>query len=229
MIENFFAPQNLPFLIAFGLLGLIFVLELLSLATGAGIFSFLDGLLPDIGLDADADLDVSAAAEGTTFFQGILAALNLGKVPAVFSLIAFLFLFSCIGFNVQLVLAETGVGRLHPLLAAPAVFFVTLPFLRWANAILAKLLPKTETSIISEEQLIGLVGFVTVGTMTHNKQAEVRVKDLLERLHYVQAVSDSPESTFKQGDAVLLAGRRGYLFTVIPVTNPNLEERTTAQ
>lgn len=228
MIENLTAHENLIFLISLGMLGGLFVIELLALLSGMEVFGFLDGALPDlgdIGVDADigADIDPSAASVGSSFLQGALAMLNLGRVPAIFSLLVFLFIFPFIGLNMQLALAEAGIGRLPLLVATPIAFIAALPCLRWANAILGKILPKDETSAISEKELVGRVAIITIGTVTHNRQSEARTEDQYGHHHYVQVVSDDEADTFKQGDHVLLAGRRGTLYTVIPVSNPNLE------
>lgn len=226
MFENLVAYENLPFLISLGALLLIVIIETVSLLIGGDVFGFLDSGMPDVGVDVDPGLEVdpSAAAVGSGVFHHLLAIFHLGKVPAIFSLMSFLFIFPFVGYNLQLLLVEVGVGRLPLFLATPAAFFPALLGLRWANQLLARILPRDETTAVSGEELIGRVAVITIGTVTHTRQSEARTEDQYKHHHYVQVIADNEGDTFRQGDHVLLAGRRGSLYTVIAVRNPNLEE-----
>ncbi len=218
MWDNLVAPENLPFAIALGMLFFIFMVELISFIAGANVFSFMDGIAPDFDVGFDADVDFGALGP----VQAALSFLNLGKIPVVFSLLLFLFFFSCIGYNLQLILHEMGVERLPWWLASPIALIACVPIVRYGNAALAKILPKDETSVISGREHIGRIAQITIGTATNDRPAEARVQDHLERTYYVQVVADVPGETFSQGQDVLIVGRRGYLYTAIANTHPNL-------
>jgi len=250
MIENFTAPQNLPFAVALGLMLVLGLLQTLSLLMGLGIFDMLDDILPDVdldvdagdagldvdidadvGLDADVDVDVDVDADAGdvpelehSIVGQFFGWLNLGRVPFIVSLIAFLFLFSFVGFKLQALIAWFADGHSLPAYAAaPVAFIVSLLPLKWANAILGRILPHDETMAVSRDTYIGRVAVITIGECTYDRAAEVKLRGPLGRTHYVMAIADVEDGSFKQGDTVLIVGRRGEKFTVIGVENPNLE------
>lgn len=145
---HFLAADNVVFLVALGLFLVLGVLQVVSFVLGASIFSFVDHHLPD------ADLDVGAPTSG---FEAFLSFLGLGKVPFAISMFLFLFLFSCVGFNLQLVLAATSIGRLSALPASLVALVVTLPLLRWVSSGVARILPKDESLSVSEETFMGKI------------------------------------------------------------------------
>lgn len=233
MWEHLTAPQNLLFGISLIFLLALFTLQLIGQLVGTELFAWMDSItpdLPDLGVDLDLDLDVDLDAAGSVgaggFIDHLFALLNLGRVPIVISLIVFLFLFSCIGYNLQFVLHEMGIPYL-PLLGASAISLAaTLPLLRFSNAGLARILPKDETQAVSEETFIGRVATITIGTVTTERQSEARLVGPLGRTHYIQVIADNEGVEFHQGDEVLVVGRKGALFTIIAVNTPSLRSDT---
>lgn len=225
MIDNFAAPENLPFAVALGMMFLIGGLQTFSLLAGISLFGWIDSLLPDFDLpDAGADLEgaIDAAAHGS-WIGDIFAWLNFGKVPAIMTFLLFLFLFACIGFNLQLFIASLGLGLLPAAVAAPLSFIACIYPIKWGNAIMARVIPKDETMAVSRQTFVGRVATITIGTATHTRAAEAKLKGPLGRTHYIMVLADSEGIEFKQGDPVLLVSAREATFTAIPVSNPNLQ------
>jgi hypothetical protein len=226
------APENAAFGIALILLLALFALQLVGLLLGSELFAWMDSAVPELPeLDLDLEVDVQAAASAGSggFVDHLFAFLNLGRVPLIISLLAFLFFFSCIGYNLQFVLREMGLP-LMPLLGASAISFaVSLPLLRLSNAGLARVLPKDESAAVSPDTFVGRVAVVTLGTVTAQRQSEARLTGPRGRTHHVQVIADSEGMEFHQGDEVLLVSRQGPRYAVIPVENPRLHPDTFAR
>ena len=178
-------PHNSVFAAAFVLLLCFALLEGISLILGLGISDFLSDLLglPD-GADSVPDTSTEAASG---VVSPLLSWLEIGKVPVLVSLCAFLAAFSITGMLLQQFLVLIGPGPLLPVVAAVVAFFAALPVLKFANRLLARLLPQDETSAFPPDLLIGRVGVVTIGTATAGRAAEVKVTGPDGRCHYVMA------------------------------------------
>lgn len=204
----FFEPHNSIFAAAFVVLLCLALLEAVSLLLGLGASHFLSDVLNLPDADGDGAPDAGADADGQAdsgFLHGFLSWLEIGKVPLLISLSAFLAAFSIGGMTLQQALISLGVGPWPPVAAAAAVFFLGLPALKLSNRLLAKLWPKDETSAFSPEQFIGRVGMVTIGTATGERPAEVKVVGPDGRAHYLMTVvSGEP---VPQGGEVLILER----------------------
>jgi hypothetical protein len=235
MFAHFTAPENLPFAVALGLFFLIGILQTVSLLTGLSLFGWLDDLIPDfdtdlpgeLSLEADAGVEAEAeVGEGMaehSWVADVFAWMNFGRVPFGISFLLFLFLFSCIGYNVQLALSGSGIGLLPAAIIAPLALVAAVFPLKWGNALLGKILPKDETNAVSSHSYVGRVAVITIGEATHKRAAEAKLKGPLGRTHYVMVRADREEAHFKQGEHVLLVGEDGGEFTCIAVSNPNLD------
>ena len=224
MLEHFTAPENIFFAIALGILLVLFVVEMISLLAGVNTFGFLDNLLPDFDADIDLDVDPKMQPISTPALESIFGLLGLGKVPFILTFILFLFLFSCIGYNLQYILNNVGIGYLPSWIATPIAFVGTMPILGAGNRLIAKVIPQDETQSVSSKSFIGRTATITLGEVTFDKQSEAKLEDQFNRTHYIQVVSDLKADRFQRGDLVLVVGKRGSLFTVIDITNPNLED-----
>ncbi len=222
MIENLLAPENGVFLVTLCLFLLIFLVQAISVIIGMEPFGFMDGLLPDIDIEVEADLDLGDAPG---FIDSVMSMLKLGRIPFIFTFILFLFLFSIIGLYGQMAFYEVSGSRLNWFLATGGAFVVTIPLLRIGNGILEKILPKDETAAISADTFVGRMATVLIGTATHERAAEAKVVGPDGKTHYINVVADNEGKSFKQGDHLLIVGRRTEgVFTVIENKNPLLEE-----
>jgi hypothetical protein len=210
-------PDNLLFSGALLLLLVIAAIEMVSLLTGAGLFDFLDDLLPGF---ADSSVD----AEGSVpIADALLGWLNLKKVPFIIGLLGFLFLFGAIGLKLQLLWASIFGGGAPYWISIPLILALVLIPLRLLNRVLSCLIPKDESMAVSPDRFVGRVAVITIGEACLGKPAEAKLVGPLGRTHYVMVEPDESGVSFPQGSQVLIVGRKGSHFSVISITNPNLK------
>ena len=205
------APETEIFGIALALMLLLGALEILSMLLG-GASEWLDNLLPDNladGAHAEVGLD---AADGVVV--RFLSWLYVGKVPVLMLLVVFLAVYGLVGYVFQTAFAAVFGAYLNGTLAAVAVWFLSLPLVRATAGGLYKILPKDETSAVSQDTLIGRVGVIVIGQARTGSPAQVRVKDGFGQTHYVMVEPDG-EGVLKQGEAVLLVSLEGNTFKAI--------------
>lgn len=197
------APQNIPFMIALVVMGMLFVLEILSLVMG-GINDWIDGLLPD-GLIEPAHPEMGLDAVDAGGFVRFLSWLYVGRVPLLMLMVLFLTVFGLLGLLVQSLLYAVLGFYLPSVIAAILTIFISLPIVQIFARGLYKILPKDETSAIDSSQLIGRIGVIVIGSATPTQSAQVRVKDTHGQTHYVMAYSD--DGQIGQGETVLLVAQ----------------------
>jgi len=189
----FTSPETLPFGVALAVLVGLAIGEGIGAFVAASPSAWLDDLLPDRDLDHDGAVD------------GPLGWLHVGKVPLLVLLILFLFGFALCGYLVQMFARGVFGGF------APA----------WI-AVLPAIVPKDESSAVSELSLIGRAGLVTAGTARSGLAAQVRVRDALGRAHYLMVEPDLPDDTFPEGTAVLIVKKVGAIYRGIRNPHPDL-------
>ena len=129
-------------------------------------------------------------------------------------LVVFLAVYGLVGYVFQTAFAAVFGAYLNGTLAAVAVWFLSLPLVRATAGGLYKILPKDETTAVSQDTLIGRVGVIVIGQARTGSPAQVRVKDGFGQTHYVMAEPDG-EGVLKQGEAVLLVSLEGNTFKAI--------------
>lgn len=195
-MELFFHEQTWLFSAAIGLVLALGVMESIGLLLGHGGLSgwFEHGL----------DLHGADLADG-----GVLAWLHLGKVPLTILLILFLSAFGLAGFLAQ-ILARALLGQFLPLpIVAAGAVMLALPAVRGLGGLLARILPKDQSSAVSPDELVGRIAIVTTGTARSGFAAEARVKDGYGTTHYVMVEPDTAGDEFPSGTEVLLLRRVG--------------------
>lgn len=199
-------PETWPFAAALAVLVGLAVIEGLGLLIAHSPSSMIDSLMPDM---------VGAA-------DGPLGWLHLGKVPALVLLILFLAGFAITGYLIQGISYKVA-GVMWPAwaVAIPAVFagFATVKAL---GALLARIMPKDETSAVSELSLIGRAGVIVRGHAKMGAAAEAKVRDMHGRPHYVMVEPDFEDQVFAEGSEVLLVKKVGVSFRCIRNPHPEL-------
>jgi hypothetical protein len=209
-VDLFLAPENVPFGVAFGVLIGLAIVEGIGAFIAASPSALLENLLPDKDLDGDGIID------------GPLGWLHVGKVPLLVVLILFLFGFSLCGYVVQ-VFARGILGNYLPTwIAVVPSFFMGLTTVRGLGALIAHIVPKDETSAVSDQTLIGRAGIVMGGTARFGLAAQVRVRDAHGRAHYLMVEPDMAEDEFPEGTAVLIVKKVGALYRAIRNPHPDL-------
>jgi Protein of unknown function (DUF1449) len=202
------ADQNLPFGIGFALIVGIAVVEGVGMLVSMSPSNFLDNLVPDVAGDSGLDR--------------VLGWLHLGKVPALVILLLFLTGYTVFGYSLQMV-SHGLFGNYLPvwiagLLAVPS----GLATVRGLGALVAHIIPRDETSSVSEQTLLGRVGVIVTGAAKRGLAAQARVKDSLGRTHYLMVEPDLDDEVLDEGTHVLIVRKVGAFYRCIANPHPSL-------
>jgi hypothetical protein len=208
------APETLPFGVALGVLVGLAIIEGIGAFTSVSPSQLLDSLLPH---PPSAEAPDHPDASG-----GVLGWLHLGKVPLLVILILFLMGFSLGGYVLQL-FSHSLFGRfVSPLWICPPALFIGLTTARSLGALVAHIIPRDESSAVSELALIGRAGVVMGGVARQGMAAQVRVRDLHGRTHYLMVEPDAPDEEFREGTPVLIVKKSGAIYRGILNPHPDL-------
>lgn len=202
------APETLPFGVGFALIVGIALLEGLGMLLSMSPSDWLNDLLPDI--DGDAGLD------------RVLGWLHIGKVPALVLLLLFLGGYTLFGYSLQM-LAHGLLGGYLP--ALPAVLLAVpagLATVRALGTLIAHIVPRDETSAVSEQSLLGRTGVVIGGVARKGLAAQARVRDAHGRSHYLMVEPDLDGDVFAEGTQVLIVSKTGAFYRCIANPHPDL-------
>lgn len=212
------AGPNLPFSVALAMMLIMAAIEGVGFLMGLGGFHFLDGIAHALHFD---HADASELA-GMSLADRFMGWLQFGRVPVLILLVVFLTSFGVIGLALQGA-AVHYTGHLLPGLLASAITFpVALPPVRWFGGMLAKVLPKDETYVVSQDALVGRIATLVLGTSRQGSPAQARVRDEHATSHYVMVEPDDPNEAFAQGEQVLLVSRHGSTYRAIRNTNASM-------
>lgn len=210
LFSLFTAPETLPFGVALGVLMGIAVIEGLGAFVAASPSAWIEDLLPDDGIDGDGSI------------AGPLGWLHVGHVPILVLLILFLLGFALGGYFLQ-ISARALLGAYAPawLATIPAVF-VGLFTVRGLGALIARVVPKDETSAISNQSLIGRAGIITGATAKTGLAGQLRLRDAHGHVHYLMVEPDVDGEEFPEGTAVLIVKKVGAVYRGILNPHPDL-------
>ncbi len=207
-MDAFFAPEVWPFSLAVMLLAIFAVVETLAVLGGVSASHWLDG--------AAAGLDHT---EG--FASAVLSWLHIGKVPILALLVMLLTSFAVIGFILQFAVNGTSGYFLPAPLAAGISLVGGISIVRVFGAGLSKIMPKDETTAVSDASLVGRIAVVVIGTASQGNPAEARTRDEHGHTHYVMVEPEEPDHKLESGSSVLLVRQvSGRLFRAIPNPKP---------
>lgn len=216
MIHFLLAGENLPFTIALALMLGIGTLEMVFSLFGPGLSHLIEAGMPD--LDHDYHVDATGIEEVTPLSR-LLTWLRLGQVPLLMLFVIFLTGFGLAGLAIQFA-SWSLLNLLQPAwLVSVAAFFAAVPCVRVGGGWLGRLMPKDETTAVSEETFVGRIAIITSGTARRGLPAEARLQDQYKQSHYILIEPDEENETFAAGTAVLVVKREGNIFRAI--INPN--------
>lgn len=202
----FMVPQTMPFGVA------LLILIGLGVIEGIGVFTALS---PSQMFDQHFHLD---AAE----IDGPLGWLHVGKVPLLVLLILFLLGFAIGGYLIQIFSFSLLGAYIPAWLAILPAALIGLSTVHGMGSLLGHIIPKDETSAVSEQTLIGRAGVVVTGTARQGMAAQVKVRDQHGNYHYLMVEPDDADDTFAQGSEVLIVKRHGALYRGIRNPHPAL-------
>jgi hypothetical protein len=200
-------PHNLPFLIAFGALAVIALLQVTGVSEvieGAGEFDSPDGL------------EMGGLGEALT------ALLGLGRVPMLIWLAALLFVFAVVGVIGQSVLTSMLGAPLSAGWAALAASAAALPLNSLAMRPLGAIMPKDETTAIDLDDLVRRDAEIQIGTARTGSPARAKVIDVHGQAHFVMVEPHDQTLALNAGDTVLLVRREGQTFYGVHYESPLL-------
>ena len=205
-VSAVFAPELWPFSLAVALVIGIAAAELAALLVGTS-FLHWQGDFAD-----QPDLP-----------DGALGWLHFGKVPLLAILVIFLTGFALTGFVAQFA-ARAATGLFLPVLLAAAPAFVAAVLgVRVLGGAIGRIIPRDETTAVSDASLVGRIGNVVIGTARAGTPAQARVRDEHGASHYVMVEPEAPDQVLESGASILLvrhlSGRR---FHAIPNPKPEL-------
>lgn len=197
----FIETDNLFFVLGYGVLGLMFLIELVGLLIG---FSFLN-----IG---DGDTDI--AADG---LSGALSWFNLDKVPFIIWLSTLIFFFSSCGLAVNYIAESIFGGLLPTFISVPSAIMLGLFVTKFACRLIASLIPKNESYDISVNEFSDYVATVTTGTATQKLAARASFVDKHNTRHSI-LVKPLPEAEdLKPQQQVVLIELKGNIWLATPL------------
>ena len=209
MITSLFtAPETWPFGVAFALIVGIALIEGLGMLVSLSPSNWLDDLLPDI--DGDTGLD------------RVLGWLYIGKVPSLVLLVLFLMGYAIFGYSLQKVAHGLLGGYLPVWLAGLVAVAPGMATVRSLGALIAHIIPRDETSAVSEMSLIGRHGIVSAGAARRGLAAQARVRDAHGRTHYLMVEPDLDDEVFDEGAQILIVRKAGAFYRCIANPHPGL-------
>lgn len=207
MVSFLFYTENILFTSAIILMIFISLLEGLLVVLGMGLSDALDNLIPDFELEMQLDTDYSLSK----FFGWI----RLKRVPFLMLLVIFLASFGLSGLILQYISYKLTGSLFFAFIIVIPAFIFSLFSLRVIGGIVAKILPKDETSSISKQELIGYVATITLGKAKKGSPAEAKIKDKYGQTHYFMVEPENEDDIFNQGDRVLISNQNQKVFFAI--------------
>jgi len=206
----FTAPETVPFGVAFAVILGIAVLEGVGAFTAGSPSQWLEDLLPVKDVDGDGIAD------------GPLGWLHIGKVPLLVLIILFLLGFALGGYALQMVVKGAFGGYAPALLASVPALLVGLSTVRGLGALIVHIIPRDETSALSEETFIGRAGVLMGASASAGKAGQVRLRDAHGRSHYLMVEPDIEGEMFDAGAQVLIVKKVGATYRGIRNPHPGL-------
>jgi hypothetical protein len=204
------SPGYQPFMIAGLVMTGLVLIETISLVAGFSL-----SFLIDQSLDVEAYSGHHADIGDTSFLGGLLGWINPGRVPALILIITGLAAFAVIGFVIQ----AFAIGlwtTLPALVASVPAALLAVPVTRSVTRLVSFIIPREETYVVSNDDLIGRVAEVTLGPLDQGPAGRVKVRDPHGNLHFLMAKVADGHAAIPTGTQVLLVDRSGPTFLVIP-------------
>ena len=204
----FTAPETLPFGVGFGLIVGIALFEGLGMLVSMSPSNLIDDWLPDVSGDGALDR--------------VLGWLHVGRVPALVLLLLFLTGYVLFGYGLQMVSHGLFGGYLPAWMAGLLAVPSGMATVRGLGSLIAHIVPRDETSAVSEQSLVGRVGVVTAGAARRGLAAQARVRDVHGRSHYLMVEPDIDDEVFEEGAQVLIVRKAGAFYRCIANPHPGL-------
>lgn len=131
-----------------------------GLLMAIGMATGVAGLHHDVGVDGDGHADHGHAHD--TDRHGLASLLGFGKVPVLLVVLTMLLTFGGIGVSLNLFLDEELKANLVPLISIAVAAICTIALTGTLSRVIARIMPTTETASTTKQDLIGVVGTLTL-------------------------------------------------------------------
>lgn len=210
MFDFWLADENLFFAGAGCLLFALMLLQLVGLSDFGPDADFIDG---DASIDFDPSVGNGIAA--TSFVDGLLSFIGLGRLPMMIWLALYLMIFTVLGYAGQQFVHALSGALLPLIIAAPSAAMIALPLSGLFARPLAHIMPKDETTAVSIDTLVGRFAQIEIGTARQGSSARAKVTDVHGHTHFIMVEPDNAGQTFVTGEKLLLVRRDGNMFRAI--------------
>ena len=168
--------------------------------------------------------DALHSADLDQLFEGSLSWLNLGRVPLLILLMILIGLFVVSGMLMQAFLASL-VGPLPALPASGIAGAFALAATGKVSHFIARIMPRDETYALTDDELVGRVGTVTVGPLEAHVVGKISVVDGHGNRHFPRARPDNPDDRIEIGAKVLIVSTKGREYRVIRASGGLADEK----
>lgn len=157
---------------------------------------------------------------------GILGYLNAGHLPLTLFIASFAAVFGITGLAIQQGSVSAFGAPLAIFWAAPLSVLAAVPGTHFVTKALGALLPKTETTAISVQDLIGREGLVMAGTGQRGSPVQVKLRDQFGQSHYVMVEPMRDDDVLRSGQAILITARVGSIYHATKTVAEIVKEST---
>ncbi|NVK55842.1 MAG: DUF1449 family protein [Alteromonadaceae bacterium] len=201
MLSFLLNDANFWFSCALGAVLTLLVLELAGMFFGLSLLSLVDD-------PAEADFDTTSGIELTSW-------LALDRLPLMVWLVVLLTSFGITGYLLNFLSLSFLTTYFNPWLVIGLAILIALLMTSQCGGFIARLLPKQETSATTTEDLVGTVGYITLGVARPSNPAEGKFTDSFGQPHYLLVEPIETNEQFSQGEQVLLLKKqaRSWLAT----------------
>jgi membrane protein implicated in regulation of membrane protease activity len=218
-----FQPFSIAALVMIGLLAI----ETASMLFGTSASTLLDSVFGLHGVHVEAGLHhgLESHAPDSTANGGIVHGpdgplatafdwLNAGRVPLLVLMMAAIACFAIVGMVVQ-IFAMHLLAPLPTALAVALAMAAAIPGTRWTSRLVSRIIPRDETYAITDEDLIGRVGIVTLGPVVQGAAARAKVQDKYGNWHFPRVIPGAAGLSIPEGASILIVDKAGGQYTVI--------------
>lgn len=196
MTEFFLADFNILYSIALCFVIALAFIEGLGLIIGVSLMEMFGQFST---FDVDADIDVTSGG-----LTSVIGWLCLNRLPLLIWLVILLTSFGSCGIVINYITVSELNFVFPTYVTAIASLIFAIYFTKAFSKPLAKILPKNETSALSNTSFTGLVGKITVGKATINSPAEAVIQDAYKQKHYILVAPEKEDEVFLSGSSVVL-------------------------
>lgn len=202
MFALLFSDANVVFSVAIGVVFGLTILELFGLLFGISLMGLIDDISP---LDIDNNLDLSEVG-----VSPLLSWLSLDRLPLMIWLVLLLLCFGLVGYSLNFISFSVFGATISTLFTVPIATILGLLLTGRIGSVLARLLPKNESSAIDTEDFVGSIATITVGEAVIDSPAEAKLIDNFKQAHYIMVEPMEAAERFVAGDRIILVSKQTH-------------------